>query len=276
MVSSNHADLTIGSVAAATGVSVAVLRAWEARFGFPVPDRTPSGHRRYSARHVEQIRQVQRDRDAGMSLDAAITRSSTDDVADEPSIFAGLHRRWPELPVQVLSKRALSAITRSIEDEICVRAQRPVLVGGFQRARFYRRSEGRWRELARTASSATVFADFPKARRRRGRIVEIGIARDAPLLREWVVVCDAPNMSACVVGLERPGPGPDGERRFETLWSVDAAVVGDALAMASALAGSDDDKDTRSPGPPRAQGDPVAALQTATAVVNRIVAYLDT
>ena len=60
------AGMSIGVVAAQTHVSVAVLRAWEQRYGFPEPDRVPSGHRRYSAEHVEQVRQVVRDRDSGL------------------------------------------------------------------------------------------------------------------------------------------------------------------------------------------------------------------
>jgi MerR family transcriptional regulator, light-induced transcriptional regulator len=274
-VPSSHADLTIGVVATATNVNVAVLRAWEARFGFPTPHRTPSGHRRYSAQQVEQIRQVQRDRDAGMSLDAAIRRAMVDDGRGETSIFAGLRQRWPELPVHLLSKRALLAISRAIEDECCARAQRPMLVGSFQRERFYRRSEDRWRELARTASTVVVFADFPKTRRRRRGIVEIAVAADAPVLREWAVICDAPNFTACLVALERPGRTAAGQRRFEALWSVDPALVSDALAISTTLAGNDDETRlmlSRS----RSASDPVANMTSATSLVSRIVAYLDT
>ena len=72
MMPSTDANLTIGAVADATGLSVPVLRSWEQRYGFPMPLRLPGGHRRYSTEHVEQIRRVTSDRDAGMSLDAAI------------------------------------------------------------------------------------------------------------------------------------------------------------------------------------------------------------
>lgn len=272
---SSHSDLTIGVVAAATQLSVEVLRAWETRFGFPTPDRTSSGHRRYSARHVEQIRQVQRHRDAGMSLDAAIRRTVMDDGRGETSIFAGLRQRRPELPVHLLSRRAVTAISRSIEDECCARAQRPVLVGSFQRERFYRQSEERWQELARTASTVVVFADFRTTRRRRGGIAEVAVAADAPLLREWAVVCDAPNFSACVVALERPGRSEAGTRCFETLWSVDPVLVSDALAISTTLAASDEDSRLEL-SQPRRTGDPVALMSGVTSLVNRIVAYLDT
>jgi MerR family transcriptional regulator, light-induced transcriptional regulator len=53
------------------------------------------------------------------------------------SIFAGVRRQHPALQAHVLDKALLLAATRAIEDECCARAQRPVLLGSFQRRRFY-------------------------------------------------------------------------------------------------------------------------------------------
>jgi DICT domain-containing protein len=266
--------LTIGSVAEQTDVSEAVLRSWEVRHGFPMPVRLPSGHRRYTAEQVEQIRQVIRDRDAGMSLDAAIGRAHAHAERAEPSIFAGLRRRWRELPVHELSRRAMLAISRAIEDECCAQADRPVLIGCFQRQRFYRQSERRWRELARTATAAVVFADFATDRVRRRGPIELAIAEDAPLLREWAVVCDAPDAAACLAGFERPARRRGEPRRFEAVWSVDPAVVRGAAEIGAALARPRDVAlDMAASGQPPT--DHAATLRRATAVTNRIVAYLD-
>jgi DICT domain-containing protein len=267
-------DLTIGAVADQTDVSIAVLRSWEQRHGFPVPERLPSGHRRYTAGQVEQIRQVVRDRDAGMSLEAAIARVLSQVDRIEPSIFAGLRRRWPDLPVHQLSKRAMLAISRSIEDECCAQADRPVLFGSFQRERFYRQSERRWRELARTAATAVVFADFGAGRGRRRNPVELALADDAPLLREWAVVCDASDAAACLAGFERPGRRRGEPRRFEAVWSVSPTVVRDATTIAAALARSRDPH-VQAPLTAQPATDFAATLRRATAVTNRIVAYLD-
>jgi DICT domain-containing protein len=274
-MSRSDADLAIGAVAEQAQVSVPVLRSWELRYGFPTPVRLPSGHRRYSAEHVEQIRQVLRDREAGMSLDAAIARARSSAERIEPSIFAGLRRRWPELPVHTLSKRAMLAISRAIEDECCAQAARPVLIGSFQRERFYRQSEPRWRELARTAASAVVFADFSTPSRRRARRpVEVPLGDDAPLRREWAVVCDAPDAAACVAGFERPRRRPADERVFEAVWSVDPGVVRDATTIGAALARGADEA-VEVPVGRQPPTDFPAALSRATAVTNRIVAYLD-
>jgi MerR family transcriptional regulator, light-induced transcriptional regulator len=277
MMSRFGSDLTIGAVAAQTNVSVATLRAWEHRHGFPRPERLASGHRRFSARQVDQIRQVLRDRDSGWSLEAAIARLRTTEQRSELSIFAGLRRR-DELAVHVLSQRAMLAISRAIEDECCAQAERPLLIGSFQRERFYRRSERRWRDLSRTAAAAIVLADFPRSRVRRRWPIEVALPPDAPLLREWAVVCDAPDAAACVAGVERPPIGRAGrDRRFEVVWSADPEVVRDAtelgLRIAGPLGGALAVAVSRLRA--RAPADPVAMLHRATALTNRIVAYLD-
>ena len=39
---------SIGVLADRTGLTPAVLRTWENRFGFPAGERSPTGHRRFS------------------------------------------------------------------------------------------------------------------------------------------------------------------------------------------------------------------------------------
>ncbi|SFA94017.1 MerR family transcriptional regulator [Azotobacter beijerinckii] len=50
--------LPIREVARQTGVNPVTLRAWERRYGLIVPQRTPKGHRLYSAVQVAQIREI--------------------------------------------------------------------------------------------------------------------------------------------------------------------------------------------------------------------------
>lgn len=51
-----RARLSIGALSRATGIPVETLRTWEARYGFPVPERRPSGHRTYPASVVPRLR----------------------------------------------------------------------------------------------------------------------------------------------------------------------------------------------------------------------------
>lgn len=48
--------LSIGDICSETGLSADVVRVWERRYGFPVPVRLPSGHRRYRPEDLNQLR----------------------------------------------------------------------------------------------------------------------------------------------------------------------------------------------------------------------------
>jgi DICT domain-containing protein len=238
--SSPEDGLTIAQMAQRTGVSAATLRAWETRYGFPRPQRTPSGRRRYAPDDAERVARVARDRDTGMSIALAIARATEDDgePATVRSWFGELRRRRPDLDVHVLSMRAMVALSRAIEDESFARAERPLVYATFQRERFYRAVGDRWRELGRSADVAVVFADFPALRRPDGAPAEVPLEPSSPLMREWSLVCDAPEYAACLVGWERHDGVPAGDRRraFETVWSVDPEVVRHAARLGNALA----------------------------------------
>jgi methanogenic corrinoid protein MtbC1 len=49
---------TIAAVSKLTGIGCHALRVWERRYGFPVPHRAPSGHRRYDAEQVRLLRRL--------------------------------------------------------------------------------------------------------------------------------------------------------------------------------------------------------------------------
>jgi DNA-binding transcriptional MerR regulator/methylmalonyl-CoA mutase cobalamin-binding subunit len=58
-------QLSIGAISEATDIPTATLRTWERRYGFPNPDRTAAGHRRFSPDIVERLRLTARAVDAG-------------------------------------------------------------------------------------------------------------------------------------------------------------------------------------------------------------------
>ncbi len=271
-------SLTTAQLAERTGMPAGTLRMWETRYGFPSPVRRPGGHHRYSARDVEIVREVLRLREQGLSITAAIARARTAESERPTSIFAGLREARPDLQPVALSKRALLDLTHAFEDEYCARAGAGLLIASFQRARFFRQSERRWRELARTAELACVLADFETAREPAGGPIEVPVGRDHPLAREWTLVIDAPGGRACLAAWEQPASTdlPDLQRRFEVVWSFEPEVVQVAAAiaieivreLAPAVAG-------RLPPPPDG---PVSTsspeLRFATGLAHRIVGYL--
>lgn len=230
-------SLSIGDVVRATGLGEATLRAWERRYGFPQPQREPSGHRRYPPEEVERILRVVAERERGIALPVAIERARSG-ATGVPSLFAQLRERRPDLQPMAVRKRHLTHLARAIEEESAARAERSLLIGSFQRERFYRRSEARWRDLASGAASSFVFADFDRLRQPADAPAELPIDRSHPVSREWALICAAPEHGACMVAWEPPGrtrPG-DAQREFELLLSVEPAVVREAAEAATALA----------------------------------------
>lgn len=273
-------DLTIGDLARRSGVSPAVLRMWESRHGFPVPRRLASGHRRYAETDVDLVRQVLRRKDAGIRLEVAIAEAAATTPPESPSVFAELRRRHPALAPHRLRKSTLIALSWAIEDECCAVAERPVLFGAFQRPEFYAPSAPRWHELARVARSAVVFADhWDGGAEDADGPVRAALGPRAPMRREWAVVCDAFDATACLSAWELPGQStvPDRERVFEAVWTVDPVAVRDAARVAASVAA---DAGVLAAQPllyelaespaPRA-----TAPTGVTALFNRVVAYVD-
>lgn len=274
-----RAELTIGELARRTGLQPAQIRMWEARHGFPTPRRLASGHRRYRADDAALVQAVLRRKATGVRLEAAIADATAARPPQSPSIFAELRSRHPELAVHTLRKTTLVAMSRAIEDECFASADRPVICGAFQHQRFYTASAERWIELDRVSRAALAFAadwSAPPAGRGPERIT---LDATAPMRREWAVVCDAHDSTACLSAWELPGQTgvPDRHRLFEAVWTIDPAAVREAAAVAAhvgAEAGNaraaqlvDDLAAT-----PTTREVPTA---TATRLFNRVVSYVD-
>jgi DICT domain-containing protein len=275
--------LAIRDVAERTGLAAGTIRMWEQRYGFPAPERSASGYRRYHADDVETLRRVQAYRRTGLSIAAAIERAREAGAAsDRPSLYAAIAATSHGATPQVLRKPTLEALSRAIEHETLAHAAAPMLFGAFQRESFYRAIEPRWRRMAAQADTAVVFADFPAARRPPGGPVELPIGPGTVVGNEWVLIVDAPGFAACLAGWERPGPtepgGPDDRRRrFETIWTLDPEATRRAARAATRLAASVDpacgaELDAVAADRPLALERPAPAL---TALVNRVVAYLE-
>jgi len=266
--------LTIGDLAERTGLSTATLRMWESRHGFPVPRRLDSGHRRYSEEDVLAIQYVVRHKDAGTRLDLAIAQALAEAEPAAPSIYAYLRRRHPGLGVHRLKKSTLLALSWAIEDEFCAKADRATIYAAFQHERYFRSSQRRWEELARVSAGATVFAQFRDADPA-GSPREVNLPDDAPMRREWAVVCDAVDLPVVLTAWELPGQMdvPERDRLFESMWTVDGAAARDAARVCAAVArehGVDAPSD-----PPTGSGTHTPDLASVTNLFNRMVAYVD-
>ena len=270
--------LTIAELAREIDLTPATLRAWEARHGFPHPSRGAGGHRRYRPDDLEAIRSVLAARRSGATLRAAIARVQAAGPEPATSVFAALRRGPRRIETRQASKRAMVALSRALEDECSTRAEQGLLVGAFQKRRFYAQAEERWRDLTRPARLAVVFADFARVRRPGDGPAEVPIARDLPFEQEWAIVYLAPRNSALLLGRELPGAAAvDPERRFEFVWSAQPELVLQALEAAVHLA------EQTAPAVASELASELASFpgplaldpEFVTALTNRMVAYLD-
>jgi DICT domain-containing protein len=277
--SARTVGLSIGDLAARTGLTPAVLRMWETRYGFPQPQRLESGHRRYADSDVAVVEAILRRREAGVRLEVAVAeaagRAEAESTPASPSVYAELRRRHPHLAHQRLHKSTLLALSWAIEDECLARAERALVFGAFQEPRFFEAARHRWTEIARVAGATVALAAFDAPSAPGEVPVRVPLDDRAPLRREWAVVCDGPRFAAALTAWEVPGQAgvPDGRRVFESLWTVEPGPVRDAARVCADVARAAVPPEVRSmlEGEPARAADPIAA----EALLHRVLAYAD-
>jgi hypothetical protein len=123
-----------------------------------------------------------------------------------------------------------------------------------------------------------VLAAFPQAAAPPGRPIEVPIAADAPLHREWALVIDSPGCAVCLAAWEVPEQAavPDGQRLFEALWTVDPDLVREAgrVLLRTAIASGGplpEDAEELLDGVPPGGTDTIDRL---TSLTNRMIGYM--
>ncbi len=95
--------LSIGTLAASTGIPADTIRTWERRYGFPRAERKPSGHRVYSVTTVPRLRRVAQAIAQG-HRPAQVLSASEEDL--NQLLAAGILRGIPDLaPATAASRR---------------------------------------------------------------------------------------------------------------------------------------------------------------------------
>lgn len=92
---------TIAEVEERTGLSSALLRQWERRYGFPRPERSPGGHRLYSQTDLEALRHIKKWIAEGVTPAQAVRR-----------YLEGLTQEGPR-PPEALSMELEEALLRA-------------------------------------------------------------------------------------------------------------------------------------------------------------------
>lgn len=104
--------LPIREVARQTGVNAITLRAWERRYGLVIPQRTPKGHRLYSAEHVQRILTIL------TWLNRGVAVSQVKPLLDTPQAFSEtVENDWQRL-LQALLTAVSQLDERAVEDSV--------------------------------------------------------------------------------------------------------------------------------------------------------------
>jgi len=109
--------LSIGALARATAIPVETLRTWERRYGYPVPQRKPSGHRLYPVRSVPRLRRIAQALAGGHRASEVVPASDADLRA---LLETAPVRRPPRPPSGSLTADLLAAV-RAFDGEVLTR-----------------------------------------------------------------------------------------------------------------------------------------------------------
>src|SRR5438045_9177925 len=112
-----HSDvrtLKTSEAAALLNVSPNTLRAWERRFGYPQPQRSPGKHRLYTHGEVAALRDALQE---GLSISSAVSRRREGLAADANSLVGALvsyERERADMAIE--AALSLRSVERSVEE----------------------------------------------------------------------------------------------------------------------------------------------------------------
>lgn len=106
--------LKTSEAAALLKVSPNTLRAWERRFGFPKPQRSPGKHRLFTHGEIAALRDALQE---GLSISSAVSRAREGLAADANSLVGALVSYERERADQAIEAAlALRSVDRSVEE----------------------------------------------------------------------------------------------------------------------------------------------------------------
>jgi DNA-binding transcriptional MerR regulator len=106
--------LKTSEAAALLNVSPNTLRAWERRFGFPKPQRSPGKHRLYMYGEIAALRDALQE---GLSISSAVSRAREGLASDASALIGALvSYELERADVAIEASLALRSVERSVEE----------------------------------------------------------------------------------------------------------------------------------------------------------------
>jgi DICT domain-containing protein len=131
----------------------------------------------------------------------------------------------------------MNAISHQIERQIIKENMVIDLYSGFQRLSFFEPQMARYRDLSAVCQSVTVFGVADVQPPEIPNIQFKALDNKSPLVQEWFLVVDTPEFWTVLATHELTRDPSTGERRFEGIWSFDAAVVSRATRSLRSVLG---------------------------------------
>ena len=161
--------LKTSEAAALLNVSPNTLRAWERRFGFPKPQRSPGKHRLFTHGEIAALRDALQE---GLSISSAVSRAREGLAADANSLVGALvsYERERADPA-IEAALALRSVERSVEEVLLPTLEEITRRFGVESAAwaFAAHWAADWLRRAAAAGSAAGAPDLDRGRRRRAR-----------------------------------------------------------------------------------------------------------
>jgi hypothetical protein len=108
--------MTISEAAAVLNVSSTTIRSWEQRFGYPIPQRSPGGHRRFVYGEIVALREGLAE---GLSISSAVSRARDGLASDSRGLVAALRGYDSTRADQAIEAAlALRSLERTVEEVI--------------------------------------------------------------------------------------------------------------------------------------------------------------
>jgi MerR family transcriptional regulator, light-induced transcriptional regulator len=120
-----HADVPGGGIrtnaaALMLGVSPSTLRSWERRYGFPVPNRTPGGHRQYPIGQIEALRSALAETH-NVSSAVSLARERGEGPASSVRLAAAYFNYDEQIADRLLEESlTVRSVERTIEDVLLI------------------------------------------------------------------------------------------------------------------------------------------------------------
>ncbi len=156
------------------------------------------------------------------------------------SLHTELLRRHPDLVVTEASKATLVVTSHLIEELAATTPGRHLLVSGFQHGRNWTVERDRYLQLDGRTDVIAVFAGEEPPAAWETDHLGVRLRAGHGLAQEWFVLALGPKLAVTLCGLDaeqprdgtnRPVASPleEGDRLFETVWSVDVDVARSAM-----------------------------------------------